>query len=52
MDYAIKKQFIDSVSYTHLKELKNNYNGFLGIMCHNILEHLINQYKKSRLRTL
>ena len=37
-----KNQVIDSTKDNYLKELKNKYTGFIVVMCHNILEHLIN----------
>ena len=43
-DRAIKNQVIDTVKDMYLKELNNEYTGFLGVTCHDLLKHLINRY--------
>ena len=45
MDEALQNLVIDTVKYTYLKELENNYTGFFRFMCCNILKHLLNKYR-------
>ena len=47
MEKALKNQVIESTKDTYLKEFKKKYTSFLGVMCHDLLEHLLNEYRKS-----
>ena len=44
LDEVLKNQVIDIFEGTYLKELKNKDTGFLVVMCHNLLEHILDQY--------
>ena len=46
MEKALDNQFIDSVEYTYIKELENNYTGSLGVVCRDLLDFLLVQYGK------
>ena len=41
MHEALKNQVIDTIEYMYLKELKNKYTGFLGVLCHDLFDHLL-----------
>ena len=43
---TLKNQVIDAVEETYLKELKKSYTRFVGVICHDLLKHLLNQYRK------
>ena len=46
MDDALKAQLIDSVDDTYLCEVRNKYTGYLGITNRNIIDHLLDRYRK------
>ena len=47
MDESLKNQAINAIEDIYLKGLKNKYTGFLGVTCHDLLEHLTDKYEKT-----
>ena len=46
MENALKYLIIDSVDDVYISKLRNKYTGYLGITTYDLLDHLINQYRK------
>ena len=44
--HVLNNQVIKSVEDTYLNEFNNKYTRFLRVTCRNILEHLVNLYRK------
>ena len=47
MDEALKNQVINTMEYTYIKEIKNNYTMLLGVIVCDFLKNLIDRYGKN-----
>ena len=47
MDEALKNQVINTMEYTYIKEIKNNYTILLGVIVCDFLKNLIDRYGKN-----
>ena len=46
MDNALKLIIVESVNPLYIQELSHQYTGFLGVTTHDIITHLLTQYRK------
>ena len=46
MDKSLNNEVTESVKDTYFKELNNKYTGFLGVTCRDILDRLLDVYRK------
>ena len=46
MDEELKNKVINSIEDMYFKEFKDEYTGFLGGMCLNLLDNILNCYRK------